>query len=629
VPLPLLPAQHWTWVDHHAEESPPYLVNTVSAQVPEGVTLDGLSRVIAELSARHDGLRMTFHIGPGGDPVQQEHPDARPTVAPFEAGADTRTAIEAAEERLLGRLTAPFDLGTQLPVRAAALTVLGQPRQLWLALHHIIGDIVSLRVVRREVQHCLDRLADGLPPALPPVRWSVRDQVAHETSAEGSAAAHAALAHWHDVFRRQPYDLPPRRFGDCPADGFSMTLRSRPLARLVQDIATSEGSTRAAVVTTALALCLANVKGRDTTLLRPNLANRSHPRLNDLVCTTITQGWLLVDLRGDPAFRDVLRETTRALFVCMKHGRCDNGALFMHKIARGADRAMDGAPQINHTVGAPEEDDLPSGEQERLEHHAYDTLGGFKFAVEDHGRSLHLNVQANRGLLDLDEAESIVRGLTPLLEQVAADPRVRRTRLRGVPARWVPPNEHWVDHRGSWIHLPDLVRTLESCPGVRLAAAFRGDERGAGEELLAGVVAGPGVSPEALRLGLLDARPLLGIPVVPDWFVIRDAAPDVPDSPAAWLAPGPGLTAQGTGTALPQRSPTTTAEASLLSRFAELHPDSPPVLERSYAELGGAFARIPAMLRGLRKDGVEGLTIADLMSTLPLSRLAERVTGSC
>ncbi|WP_063762393.1 non-ribosomal peptide synthetase [Streptomyces sp. NRRL F-5123] len=163
--------------------------------------LAALTAALDRLRARHEVLRTRFDllddqpvqlVGPL-EPLPIEEVDL--AVPP---GADPAEAARLAAAAAGERVNAPFDLAAGPPLRPAVLR-LGPDDQLFcLALHHIVSDGWSARLLWSELLACYRAELAGQEPELPPVTATFGQYaVAEAERLDGSRAA-AELDYWRD-----------------------------------------------------------------------------------------------------------------------------------------------------------------------------------------------------------------------------------------------------------------------------------------------------------------------------------------------------------------------------------------------------------------------------------------------
>jgi len=167
-PAPLSPLQEPLWYfSRLAPENPVY---------NEAVTIrkDGPFQVVAfraafnEIVRRHEIWRSTFEVT-DGEPVQVVHP--APT---FELPVVDLSGLSAAERKSeAARMAAeeakrPYDLARGPLLRPVLVRFAEDHHRLYLALHHLIFDGVSLyRIVLPELTALYDSFSAGREPSLP------------------------------------------------------------------------------------------------------------------------------------------------------------------------------------------------------------------------------------------------------------------------------------------------------------------------------------------------------------------------------------------------------------------------------------------------------------------------------
>ena len=169
---PLSPGQQALWLLQRLAPANVAYVIAGAARV-RGV-LDGaaLQGALADLGARHEALRTTFHDGAGG-PVLRVHPAPAPELQGFEQGTVLNGEGAEAWSAFAFR---PFDLERGPLVRLGVFED-APGTVLVLAVHHIVADFWSLGVMVRELGALYgERVgagAAGLPVLdLGPVEWA-------------------------------------------------------------------------------------------------------------------------------------------------------------------------------------------------------------------------------------------------------------------------------------------------------------------------------------------------------------------------------------------------------------------------------------------------------------------------
>ncbi|CAM5276067.1 hypothetical protein SCYAM73S_03730 [Streptomyces cyaneofuscatus] len=143
--VPLTP-QRRLWFLFQADPASPYYNNTVSIEVSGGVVRPLLKTALMTLVDRHEALRVRFREDASGSFWQRPVPIEEVDLAFDEH--DLRDLPESDRARRLDGIIAasaatPFDLLSQLPLRAAIVTSADDRVTLVLTIHHIVGRLVD------------------------------------------------------------------------------------------------------------------------------------------------------------------------------------------------------------------------------------------------------------------------------------------------------------------------------------------------------------------------------------------------------------------------------------------------------------------------------------------------------
>ena len=322
-PVPLTPIQHWFFESRLPQ--PQHYNQSVLLGLRERPQPELLSEALRALVAHHDALRLRFEQTAEG--WRQENAGLERTVQLRQV--DLSTLDEASQRQALEaegqRTQAGFQLA-EAPLVAAVLFDLG-PRgsRLLLAMHHLVVDAVSWRVLLKDLGTACQQLLEGKPLALPPKTTSFQEWARRlESFARGPELTDEAT-YW----LRQAGDVPA-----LPVDGPGGD-NTRASARTVR-VALEAGETRTLlqelpgtwrarideVLLTALARALAGWTGQRRH--RVLLEGHGREELFDDVDLGGTVGWftsvypVTVELPPDGtpgdglrAVRDVLRRVPR------------------------------------------------------------------------------------------------------------------------------------------------------------------------------------------------------------------------------------------------------------------------------------------------------------------------------
>jgi hypothetical protein len=137
--------------------------------LPPGTTVPALCRALTALAARHESLRTRYRLGERGGETQEVYPAPEVAVTVRAGTGDDEPARRAETLALAADLAAtPIRLDEEFGWRAGVLTDgTGAPRQLALALHHIVADGWAIARLRSELLDSLTHQREPVPDGQP------------------------------------------------------------------------------------------------------------------------------------------------------------------------------------------------------------------------------------------------------------------------------------------------------------------------------------------------------------------------------------------------------------------------------------------------------------------------------
>ncbi len=298
--------------------------------LPLGIRLAGalnveaLHRSLNMIMRRHTALRTTFS-------VREEQPVQ--TIAP---PRDLPLAIEELSSHPIGEREAaalslakaearrPFDLATDLLMRAALLRLDATDHLLVLTLHHIVSDGWSLDVLFREISALYEAYATGVDPLLPelPVRFA--DFAMWQRQWFQGAELERQLSYW----RQQLADVPAVL--DLPADnprplvqtfqGAAQPIVIAPaLTEALRRLSQREGVTLFMTILAAFQALLFRYTGQADIVVGSPIAGRVRVDVENLIGFFVNTLLMRTNLAGDPTFRELLGRVRRVSLDAYAH----------------------------------------------------------------------------------------------------------------------------------------------------------------------------------------------------------------------------------------------------------------------------------------------------------------------
>ncbi|MFD7409657.1 amino acid adenylation domain-containing protein [Streptomyces sp. NPDC059866] len=318
-PMPLSFAQRRLWFLHRLEgPSPTYNVPVV-LRLSGALDTDALRTALNDVVERHEALRTVFP-DIDGRPRQHIRPaaEARPDVT---VETLTEAELAGAVDRAVRH---PFDLATELPLRASLLTLndTADEHVLVLVIHHIAGDGWSMGPLARDLSTAYATRRAGRAPTWEPLPLQYADYTLWQRELLGDendpdSVLATQISYWKDTLSglpdriELPTDLAGKAEGDRRGEVAELSLAADLHADLVR-VAKGHRSTVFMVLQSALAVLLHRLgAGTDIPIGTPT-AGRPQQELDTLVGNFVNTLVLRTDLSGDPTFTELLervRET--------------------------------------------------------------------------------------------------------------------------------------------------------------------------------------------------------------------------------------------------------------------------------------------------------------------------------
>ena len=214
--FPIAPPQRAFWFRERLE--PGSAANTICVrwELRGPIRADLVEAAFRAVVTRHEILRTRF-VEDDGAPVQEVLGDAPFRLAVLDLRnlpAEGQEARVAEIERELG--SAGFDLSQPCPMRVALVQLAADRAAILIAVHHIVFDGYSIRVLGQEVG---DWLASGGAEWSPPeLELQYGDYALWRDACRANGADEADRAYWRGQLSDAPYvELPADRLAVSPA----------------------------------------------------------------------------------------------------------------------------------------------------------------------------------------------------------------------------------------------------------------------------------------------------------------------------------------------------------------------------------------------------------------------------
>jgi amino acid adenylation domain-containing protein len=317
---PLSYGQRALWFLHQlAPEDAAYNV-TAALAIRGPLDVDTLEQAAALVIRRHTSLRSSFHPGPEG-PVRRVHRERGAFVLTLDA---TAWSADELAERLHREAWRPFDLAADPLLRLAVFRRSADEHVLLIAVHHIVSDLWSLAVLKRDLDAAYRVLrGDAVELAAAP-RLCYADYVRWQNRRLASPEGERLWEAWRERLAGELPEttLPPDRPRGVPAAarGGSLTawLEAAACADL-RRLAQAGSTTLSTALLSGFLGLLQRYTGQEDLLVGLPTDGRDRPELADLVGYLVNPVVVRADLAGDPTPAALLARVRAASLFALAH----------------------------------------------------------------------------------------------------------------------------------------------------------------------------------------------------------------------------------------------------------------------------------------------------------------------
>ncbi|MFS1299912.1 amino acid adenylation domain-containing protein [Streptosporangium longisporum] len=392
------------------------------------VDVAALQAAIGDVTARHESLRTVF-AEHEGVPFQR--------VLPPEQARPVLEITSATPEEVIAR---PFDLATQIPLRAALIEE-GPDEHLLLAVfHHIAFDEWSFGPFARDVARAYAARLREVAPAAQPPAVQYADYTLWQRELLGDPAdpgsLHARqLAYWARTLSGMPQEIPlpvdrPRPATVGQRGGTATRRLPAALTGRLRELARSAQASMFMVCQSAVAALLHRTGAGEDIPLGSPVAGRTDEAAADLVGFFVNTLVLRADTSGDPSFAGLLARVRDTDLAGLANQDLPFEALVE---ALRPPRVPGRNPLFQVMVGyenqAMGEVDFPGLRQREALFSPPAAKFDLDFIFRERGEELHLIVDYSADLFDPATVDTMIEALLDVLGRVAAEPETRLSDL--------------------------------------------------------------------------------------------------------------------------------------------------------------------------------------------------------
>jgi amino acid adenylation domain-containing protein/FkbH-like protein len=320
--IPLSFAQQRLWfLDQLEPNTSLYNIPTV-VRISGSLDVKNLERAFNALIARHEILR-TRIVCEQDIPVQNI--SDRETI---DLRCVERTTVRDNEEHIQRlvreEINRPFNLATDLLVRALLIKISTHEHLLVVTLHHIISDEWSLRIFFEELGEFYGAFVEGKEQTLPELQIQYADYSIWQREWLQGEVLESQLRYWKDKLKDSP---PPLKLpGDCarvsnPTRRGGNLERAFPnaLGESLRKMATREGATLFMVLLAGFKALLHRYTAQEDIIVASPIAGRNRVETEGLIGLFVNTLALRTSVTGEMTFRELLTQVQKTTLGAYAH----------------------------------------------------------------------------------------------------------------------------------------------------------------------------------------------------------------------------------------------------------------------------------------------------------------------
>ncbi len=289
----------------------------VVLELDGALSIDALRRAYATLLQRHRIFTTAYRFE-AGDYLQVWRDDVPPDFRIVDAPASRHEAL------LSAFVEEPFDLASGRVVRALLLPIGGSASRLCVAIHHVVSDGATLRMMLEELLHHYQRAMDGQPVNAAEADWQYVDfahwqrQHVDARRAELEAFWSSQLARGRCATRIGPARAPVDA-GPMPAAGHLHIEIDAAATRIIDEQVVTHRIGELAVLTAPLVLVLEQPSADAPVAIATDARNRERPEFERIPGMMVNQLLLAMRMPDAGDLDTVLQACQRQIADAFSH----------------------------------------------------------------------------------------------------------------------------------------------------------------------------------------------------------------------------------------------------------------------------------------------------------------------
>jgi surfactin family lipopeptide synthetase A len=281
-------------------------------QLQGNLKVDVLQKSLDAIVIHHEALRTTF-VAEDGNPVQVigEPRSVELKIIDLKNCPSSKRP-NVVQQWLQNEAQRPFNLESDLMLRACLLELSPQEHILMLVMHHIATDGWSMSILFEQLKSLYKAFANNLPNPLPELSIQFADYVVWQRQWLQGEVLEKQLSYWKQKLANAPtvLELPTDRQRP-PIQSFRGATQyfeiPQSLLQALNALSRKEGVTLFMTLLGAFQTLLYRYTGQQDILIGSPIAGRNRTEVENLIGFFVNTLVLRTDLSGNPSFKELLQ----------------------------------------------------------------------------------------------------------------------------------------------------------------------------------------------------------------------------------------------------------------------------------------------------------------------------------
>ncbi|WP_375515431.1 amino acid adenylation domain-containing protein [uncultured Nostoc sp.] len=303
--VPLSFAQQRVWFLEQLEPNSPAYIISNALRLTGEFRASILQQALNAIVIHHEALRTNFITSPDGSPIQVI---GKPRPVELKIIKVTQEQVQSLLNQEAQR---PFNLESDLMLRASLLQIDEQEQILLLVMHHIASDGWSMGILWQQLASLYEALLSGKPSPLAQLPIQYADFAVWQHQWLSGEVLSSQINYWKtqlagaNTVLELPTDRPRPPVQTYQGAAQSLMLPQTLSASLIE-LSRQEGVTLFMTLLAAFGTILHRYTGQEDILIGSPIAGRNRSEIEGLIGFFINTVVLRADFSGNPSFRSVL-----------------------------------------------------------------------------------------------------------------------------------------------------------------------------------------------------------------------------------------------------------------------------------------------------------------------------------